>query len=450
MNLWTAYSAIIEAWEEIRINRARVILSLIGVAAAVWAMSTVIALGSIVSASTQADAARMQGVPGTIDVWVSPVGNDEQGPDVPSDVPTDSTEQTTSASIVELDADGRVVDDFSRASLALVAQTKANLWTRILETNMTPQAPGTPPCRTSDIEEEYDPSDVCHASARIFGVDAGYFDIYPHPLVAGRLLTKGDAHLAMNPTVVTRTLWEGLGTPDLADFPRFVMQEHPNVIFTVVGVVADSPYSRDMEAWTPYEGLAAALPPVGANSEVTTHLSVTAPLDKAQEASDAIVASLKARLGPRWQAESYYDDASQQADASRMRKWTLAIAAVGGIVILIGALGLLTVSIVTIKQRVREIGIRRAMGASAKRIFFAVFLESVVATTVAGFLGIVASVATMRSGLLDKIMMTSTTLPYPMTAAFIGLSISATVGALCGIIPATIAVRIKPIDAIRY
>ncbi|MDO4613882.1 MAG: ABC transporter permease [Actinomycetaceae bacterium] len=450
MNPWTAYSAIIEAWEEIRINRARVILSLIGVAAAVWAMSTVIALGSLVSASSQAASAQMQGVPGTIEVFVSPSDDGGDAQADPAYSVEEPTEQATSAPSVEVDAEGRPIDDFSRASLAVVTQTKANLWTRSMTKTMIPQAPGLPTCDNSDSDENFDPTDVCQANATMRGVDAGYFDIYPHSLIAGRLLTRGDAQLAMNPTVITRALWEALGTPDLAGFPKFSMQEHPRTAFTIVGVVADNPFSRDMDAWTSYEAMAAALPSASSDPEVTRYFTVTAPLEKAQEASDAVVASLKARLGPKWQAESYYDDASQQADASMMRKWTLAIAAAGGIVILIGALGLLTVSIVTIKQRVREIGIRRAMGASGKRIFFSVFLESVVATTVAGFLGIVASVATVRSGLLDRLMMTSTELPYPMTAALIGLSIAAAVGALCGIIPATIAVRIKPIDAIRY
>lgn len=63
--------ALIEAWEEVKINKARVILSLIGVGAAVWAMSTVIALGSIVSASNQQTMAHWGGQPGTVTLTVA-------------------------------------------------------------------------------------------------------------------------------------------------------------------------------------------------------------------------------------------------------------------------------------------------------------------------------------------------------------------------------------------
>ncbi|WP_302786502.1 ABC transporter permease, partial [Actinotignum sanguinis] len=138
---------------------------------------------------------------------------------------------------------------------------------------------------------------------------------------------------------------------------------------------------------------------------------------------------------------------------STERQVTAIIAAIGGIVILVGALGLLTVSIVTMKQRVREMGIRRAMGASARRIFTSVFLESVVATTAAGFIGVIASIVTIRTAPLARwldLPFSVDSVGYPVLAAFIGLAISAGVGALCGIIPATMALRIKPIDAIRF
>ena len=124
---------------------------------------------------------------------------------------------------------------------------------------------------------------------------------------------------------------------------------------------------------------------------------------------------------------------------------------VGGIVILLGALGLLNVAIVTVRQRIREIGIRRAMGASAKRVFFAVFMESVVATFVAGVIGVGLAIVIVRFLPLESLDIVLQGKPaFPVNAAISGVAISTAIGALCGIIPALAAVRVKPIDAIRY
>src|SRR5699024_637546 len=99
------------------------------------------------------------------------------------------------------------------------------------------------------------------------------------------------------------------------------------------------------------------------------------------------------------------------------------------------------------------IGIRRAMGASVHRVFISVFMESVVATTVAGVIGVILSIFTIKFLPIED--MFSMPLPpgdvaYPFTAALIGVLIAAGVGALAGIIPASIAVKVTPIDAIRF
>ena len=79
-------------------------------------------------------------------------------------------------------------------------------------------------------------------------------------------------------------------------------------------------------------------------------------------------------------------------------------------------------------------------------------LESVVATVVAGVVGIGIAIVGMRIMPLEAFLgfRVLTRPPFPMTAAIIGLVAAAGVGALAGIVPALVAVRIRPIDAIRY
>jgi putative ABC transport system permease protein len=119
----------------------------------------------------------------------------------------------------------------------------------------------------------------------------------------------------------------------------------------------------------------------------------------------------------------------------------------------LGALGVLNVGIVTVRQRVREIGVRRALGASSGRVFAAVMLESVCATALAGALGVAAAVAVVVNLPLELVygeLGISEVPPFPVSAAVEAFVAATAVGALVGLVPATMAVRARVIDAIRY
>jgi putative ABC transport system permease protein len=87
-------------------------------------------------------------------------------------------------------------------------------------------------------------------------------------------------------------------------------------------------------------------------------------------------------------------------------------------------------------------------------VFFAVLLESVAATFVAGFLAVMLSIILISNFPLQAVLPAGITLedvpPFPVQAAVEGLVAATAVGALAGVVPATMAVRAKVIDAIRY
>jgi putative ABC transport system permease protein len=115
--------------------------------------------------------------------------------------------------------------------------------------------------------------------------------------------------------------------------------------------------------------------------------------------------------------------------------------------LLLGALGLVNISMVTVRQRVREIGVRRSFGATAARVFFAVMMESVVATVSAGVIGVVVENPFTQNLLAQGVIDVPA---VPLSAAVIGLVCATGVGALAGLPPASVAVRVKVIDAIRF
>ena len=104
------------------------------------------------------------------------------------------------------------------------------------------------------------------------------------------------------------------------------------------------------------------------------------------------------------------------------------------------------------RYRVREIGIRRSYGATGGRIFMGVLMESVVATVIAGAVGVAAAVALVKAPFVTDVFTRAGLVdlpPFPVGAVITGLAAATAVGVLAGALPALIATRIRVIDAIR-
>ena len=117
--------------------------------------------------------------------------------------------------------------------------------------------------------------------------------------------------------------------------------------------------------------------------------------------------------------------------------------------IIAGIIGISNIMVFVVKERTKELGIRKALGATPKSVISTILLESIFITTVSGFIGMIIGIA-MLSSLGEKLKDFFITDPYINT----GMAISATIvliifGAIAGYIPAKRAARIKPIVALR-
>jgi len=161
---------------------------------------------------------------------------------------------------------------------------------------------------------------------------------------------------------------------------------------------------------------------------------------------------VQAELGTGFEAQVNRNDYLAWQEGDPLLPYKLVIGGVAVLVLFLGALGLVNISLVTVRQRIREIGIRRSFGATAGRVFFAVMMESVVATLAAGVVGVTLAVVIVQNPWVREMVGQGVQdlPPFPIEAAIIGLAASAGVGALAGLLPALVAVRVKVIDAIRY
>lgn len=122
--------------------------------------------------------------------------------------------------------------------------------------------------------------------------------------------------------------------------------------------------------------------------------------------------------------------------------------------LLAGIVGVSNIMIITVKERTREIGIRKALGAHPSAIVWSLLFESVLVTSVAGYTGLVMGVATLEgvSALLTRM---NIELPYfqqpeiDMSVALSALALLIIAGVLAGLMPALRAARIMPIEAMR-
>ncbi len=124
----------------------------------------------------------------------------------------------------------------------------------------------------------------------------------------------------------------------------------------------------------------------------------------------------------------------------------------GGLISLVtliaAGVGITNIMLASIKERTREIGIRRAVGARAGDVFLQVVMESLVLAVIGGMLGLVAGYYTVE--FLKTIAMEDQMPVLRAEAAWISLAISALVGFLAGLVPAAKAAALKPIEALRF
>ncbi|SLM93758.1 ABC transporter permease [Brachybacterium nesterenkovii] len=403
-------ASIVEAYGELRVSKGRILLSLLGVAFSVFALTTVMSGGQMLEQSLKQSVESFGGRPAVL--TVQPMG--------------------------DMGADGgsggrATVEDMDRAVLEQFDQMGITERSRDLQ--------GTLRVQTG--------SGVVAASGR--GVDPGWGPMHRVDVLQGRWFADSDEGRLSPAIVVDETLYEKLGRPELgAETVDLVADKGATAPVVVIGVVPANEFAAmGMDATVYISASAADDLPAGSGMEQAARQYLAwVPEESAEE----VASQLSARLtdAPTGSYDAYRMDGAGDIEAFRYVRY--ALMGVAAVILVLGAMGLVNIALVTIRYRVREIGIRRSYGATGLRIFIGVLMESVVATVIAGIVGVTAAVALVKApfvtewfhsiGLVDVP-------PFPTTAVITGLTAATAVGILAGALPAIIATRIKVIDAIR-
>ncbi|MFB2586573.1 ABC transporter permease [Herbiconiux liukaitaii] len=424
--------AVLEAWQELRIHRTRVLLSLIGVAVAVCSLTTVVALGGIVQQANEELSERSSGRPATLYLTAY----------------SDGTGAGAASGSGSGEIDGELMDATWADTLERYDVTYGS---RLLSgTQNVGFVDGIVPVGVQAVDQPYGEMHRVRVSEGAWFTDADETQLAPR-------------------VIVNEIFWERLGSPALETHPTVELGgqgAQPSTIAVITGVTPVASYETEPSMFMLVDQFAAvqAADPTNGGSAAggadagfnpfggQTQYEMWVPPDIAETLMPLLQRDFAAALGEGVQVDVYRQDYAQFGDDPFLVT-KLVVGGIAVLVLLLGALGLVNIALVTVKQRVREIGIRRSFGATAGRVFFAVMMESVVATVAAGVAGVVVAVLVVQSPMVRDLVgqgMITDFPPFPVEAAVLGLVAATAVGALAGLLPALVAVRVKVIDAIRY
>lgn len=187
----------------------------------------------------------------------------------------------------------------------------------------------------------------------------------------------------------------------------------------------------------------------GPRRSVTIQVKVAHPslLEEAKYQLTGIMRRIR-RLPPKKENDFSINEQSLLSRAYKSATGTLWIVliGVGSIALLVGGVGIMNIMLVSVSERTREIGIRKALGARRKDILWQFLIESMMVCAIGVTLGILLAIGV--AGLIKA----KSPLPVDISlwVVFLGIGFVVLLGTFFGIYPATKAARLDPIEAIRY
>ncbi|MEZ6135773.1 MAG: ABC transporter permease [Pirellulaceae bacterium] len=304
---------------------------------------------------------------------------------------------------------------------------------------------------------------VIHGSANwnpaeMQGVGADYLVVRNWRLDAGGFFTRDEIDSGAKVCVIGHTLVAKLFQ---TTNPLGATLRVRNIPFRVIGVLEKKGANmvgsdQDDVMLMPYTTVRTQLSGSSFNNVGAIMVSAVSPqrMDDATREIEQLLYE-KHRIAPGQQADFRVQNTTEIAATLGIITGTLTLmlSAIAGISLLVGGVGIMNIMLVSVTERTREIGIRMAIGARGKDILRQFLLESIVLSSIGGFIGVLLGTAA-SAGATMAINAFSEGSDWPIVislpAAAVAMIFAAAVGIFFGFYPARRASRLDPIDALRY
>jgi putative ABC transport system permease protein len=317
-----------------------------------------------------------------------------------------------------------------------------------MEMVKVPGAARVAPVARGNVQAKYYNKNT-HTS--LMGTSPTYFAIHDFKLDKGRLIDDDDCDASarvavLGPTTVTNLF----GTEAASPIGESITVN--GVAYTVVGTLVSKGdqgwFNPDDQIIIPYTTAMKQVLGVTSLNEVDVSAVDQTKLDQLVTKLTLLLRR-RHHLGPDADNDFNVRNQTDMLSAASTIQFFLS-ALLGGIAaisLLVGGIGVMNVMLVTVAERTREIGIRKAIGARRKDILRQFLIESVVMSGVGGFIGVVLGFATalIVSAVQSRLLLVVTPLSVTLALCF-----SAGVGIFFGYYPARRAAKLDPIEALRY
>jgi putative ABC transport system permease protein len=289
-----------------------------------------------------------------------------------------------------------------------------------------------------------------NSNNQVRGVWPEYFGMYNHNVEHGDIFDQGQVQGRRRVAVLGYAVPEQLKTPAAILLGKTIqIRGQP---FEVIGILeekGDAGFNRpDEEVFIPTS--TAQYRVFGGRSRLSSiraQVASTEAMDQAYGEIDRILRRVR-RIRPGETVDFQIRNSSDLVETfnATAQTFTLLLAGIAGISLLVGGIGIMNIMLVSVTERTREIGVRKALGATRKAILFQFLIEALVLCVMGGIMGVGAGFG--GAEVLTRTQGWDTAVSADVVIA--AVLFSAAIGIFFGIWPAQRAAKLDPIDALRY
>ena len=286
-----------------------------------------------------------------------------------------------------------------------------------------------------------------HTVSTFTGTTPAYLLINNDSVAQGSSFTDSDYNAHRRVALLGKTVARDLAGGDGSDIVGRRVQ-FDGVSFQVVGILtakgSTGPQDQDDRVVAPATAVQDTLSGYGSLSSISVKATSAETTDQAQTQVENILDGRHHVTASDRDYSVFNASSVLSAATSSSKTFTVLLGAVAAISLLVGGIGVMNIMLVTVTERTREIGIRKAIGAGKGDLVMQFLLEAVLLSLFGGIVGVAVGLIGSQFSIVGVQPVVA---PYSVVLAF-GVSIA--VGLFFGLYPANRAASLRPIDALRY